>query len=56
LIARTATIERAVDGRLTRGYTFADGHSEIHSADTMESLMKWEDAHRIPQELQSRRP
>lgn len=56
LIARSATVDRSVDGRLTRGYTFADGHSEIHSADTMESLIKWEDAHRIPQELQSRRP
>ena len=56
LVARDALAQTRSDGRFVRSYTFADGHTEVHAADTMQELAAWETERIIPRELWSKRP
>ena len=47
----------ATDGqKIMRAYGFADGHSEIHAASSLQELTAWENEHIIPRGGQSVRP
>ena len=57
IVLKQSDFTTATDGqKIMRAYGFADGHSEIHAASSLQELTAWENEHIIPRGGQSVRP